>query len=516
MTINGSTNTGGWTYKLEVTETSTSLQNRTSTIQVKTYIGRANSQSYLGGTYSNSVTCAGQTQTQSGTIAYPTYINAGSWLQLKTFTFTVSNTGTPTTISISSSMSSGDFSPSYASASGTMQLTVLHLSPTIQTAEVSELNTVVSNLNIPATTCVRYLSKKRFTLHATPYDSATLSYRIIGTGYNSGTQASNIIDVDFRTAGQNIAFNESNRVEMSQVITDSMGGQTVGDINVLINNTPSLLDTIKYDKPILERNSTYIKRKSGEYSSILGRDANLTDGIASINVVGNIYKGNDVVGTNNAIRTIGYKVWLKDTTEPVNYTAFNPVPTPSNTGEVTITDYEISNIVFTSAYNYKIILEDTYSDGTTYYSDIASGTIPLGQPTWTEYKDHVDFLALSKQGNNIPAPFVLYDGLSGTSGDVTLSDSCANYDYIEIYYYNSSYQDVYSSVKVYDPDSKNVCLQITFPNYANSRMYVVGAYYTCNGSTLTFNEGYGLAIASNNIYGVGTDTIKIDKVIGYK
>lgn len=392
MTINGSTNSSAWTYKLEVTETSTSVQDRTSTVQVKAYLGRANSQSYLGGGYSVSVTCAGASQTQSGTIAYPTYINGGAWLLLKTFTFTVSNTGNPTTISISSSMSSGDFTPSSASASGTMSLTILHLSPTIETAEVSELNTVVSNLGVPATTVVRYLSKKRFTLHATAYDSATLSYRILGFLYRPDWQSSNIFDVDFRTDAQDVTFN-NNTVQLTQYVKDSLNGEANSDIKVLINNTESLLNIIDYAKPTLERTATTIKRKSGN-------GTNLVDNKANINVVGTIYKANNAIGNNNAIRTIGYKVWERDTSEPANYTSFSTTPTPSSTGAVTITNYEISNIDFRKAYNYKIILQDTYSDGTNYYSDVAEGTIPLGQPTWTEYKDRVDFLALTVGGYN--------------------------------------------------------------------------------------------------------------------
>ena len=125
MTINGSTNNSGWTYKLEVTETSTSIANRTSTIQIKTYIGRANSQSYIGGSYTNTVSCAGQTQTRSDSLYYPE-VYAGEYKIIETFTFTVSNTGAPTTISISSTLTSGIFTPSYSSASGTMTLTILH------------------------------------------------------------------------------------------------------------------------------------------------------------------------------------------------------------------------------------------------------------------------------------------------------------------------------------------------------------------------------------------------------
>ena len=90
MTINGSTSSAEWTYKLEVTETGYSVQNRTSTIQVKTYLGRSRSTSYVGGSYTNTAVCTGANeQSSSGNITYPTYINAGEYINLKTFTFTV-------------------------------------------------------------------------------------------------------------------------------------------------------------------------------------------------------------------------------------------------------------------------------------------------------------------------------------------------------------------------------------------------------------------------------------------
>lgn len=388
MTINGSTNSSGWTYKLEVTETSTSIQDRTSTIQVKTYLGRASSQSYLGGGYTNSVSVTGTTsQSSSGTISYPTYINGGAWLLLKTFTFTVPNTSNPTTITINSTFSSGDFTPSYASASGTMQLTILHLDPTIQTAEVKETDTTMINLGIPDTTVVRYLSQKRFTLHATAYDDATLSYRIFGFRYSGNTQSSNVFNINFKTNAQYTIFD--NKANLSQQITDNMGGATIGDINVLINNVPSLLNVIEYLKPSIEKTSTTIKRKSGG-------GVNLTDNKATLNLKATIYKVNNVIGNHNSITQIGYKVWDSDSSEPSSYTPITPTPTPDANGVITISNLEINNISYTDTFNYKIIVKDNYD-----YSDIAEGTIPIGVSVWTEYKNRVDFLNITKQDKEI-------------------------------------------------------------------------------------------------------------------
>lgn len=392
MTINGSTNSSAWTYKLEVTETGTSIQNRTSTIQVKTYLGRANSQSYLGGGYSNTVSITGaSSQSSSGTIPYPTYINGGAWLLLKTFTFTVPNTSNPTVVTINSTFSSSDFTPSYASASGTMQLTILHLNPTIGYPDIVETNQQMISLGVPNNTFVRWLSQKRITLHGTAEDGATLTYKLRHPGYNydipsSGYQNSNVFNTDYRTNDFGIA---QNTAKLSQYFKDSMGGESSGFLLILNNNEPVFPPAIAYAKPSIERTSTSIKRKSGG-------GVNLTDNKVSLNLKATIYKANNVIGNYNSVTQVGYKIWDTDSSEPASYTNISPLPTPDANGVITISNLEISNISYTDMYNYKIIVKDRFD----YTDEILDGTIPIGVSVWTEYKDRVDFLSLTIKQNN--------------------------------------------------------------------------------------------------------------------
>ena len=390
MTINGSTNNSNWTYKLEVSETGYSVQDRTSTVQVKTYIGRASSQSYLGGGYSNSVSVTGaSSQSQSGKIPYPTYINGGAWYELQTFTFTVPNTGNPTTITISSSMSSSNFTPSSCSASGTMQLTVLHLDPVINTATMVETNSVLTALNVPNTTVVQYLSKKTITLSATAYDSATLTYRLrhFNTDYaipsSSTYQSSSVFNTDYTAHDIVIGSGKANII---QDIKDSLNGTATDWVYVNIDGTAQKPNGIAYTKPTIEKTNTSIKRKSGGGTT-------LTDNKAVLNFKGNFYKSNDIIGNNNNIQQIGYKIWESGTSEPASYTTLTPT---TSGGNITITDFEISNVVYTKTYNYKIILKDRYN----YQDTIDNGIIPTGQSVWTEYKDRVDFLKLTVNNYN--------------------------------------------------------------------------------------------------------------------
>lgn len=386
MTINGSTNSIEWGYKLEVNEIGTSVQNRTSTIEVKTYLGRTRSRSYVGGNYTNTASVTGaSTQSSSGSISYPTYINAGEYIHLKTFTFTVPNTSNPTTITISSEFKDTNFTPSYGSANGSMQLTILHLNPVIETADMVETNSVLTALSVPNTTIVQYLSKKTITLHGTAYDDATIDkYRLrhFNTNYNipSATtyQSSNVFNTDYTTNDISIGSGKANII---QDIGDTLSGTSTDWVYVNIGGEVQKPNGIAYTKPTIEKTNTSIKRKSGGGTT-------LTDNKAVLNLKATYYKENDIIGNNNNIQQIGYKIWESGTSEPASYTTLTPT---TSGGNITITDFEISNMVYTKTYNYKIILKDRYN----YQDTIDNGIIPTGVSVWTEYKDRVDFKAIT-------------------------------------------------------------------------------------------------------------------------
>ena len=178
MTINGGTNASGWTFKLEAYEIgSYSITNNTSTVRVDMYLGRESSQSYLGGDWSGSITVDGQTQYLSGSIAYPTYINAGSWLYLGTKDYTVThNTDGSKVAGISASFSSGDFSPSSAWASGNLTLTTIPRasSVTATNTDIGSATTITINR---ASSSFKHTLKYRFgSLNGTLATNVDTSY----------------------------------------------------------------------------------------------------------------------------------------------------------------------------------------------------------------------------------------------------------------------------------------------------------------------------------------------------
>ena len=253
-----------------------------------------------------------------------------------------------------------------------------------------ETNSVLTALNVPDTTVVRYLSKKRITVNATAYDGATLTYKLrhLNTDYTipaSGYQSSNVFNVDYTQ--NDIILTSNNKAPIIQEVKDSLNGTASDYLFVTINGATQRPDGIPYAKPAIEKASTSIRRKSGGGTT-------LTDNKAVLNLKATFYKANDVIGNNNSIAQIGYKIWEKGTTEPTNYTTLTPT---ISGGNITITNLELSNLIYTKTYNYKIILRDRYG----YEDAILDGTLPTGQSVWTEYKDRVDFLKITIQGEDI-------------------------------------------------------------------------------------------------------------------
>ena len=115
------------------------------------------------------------------------------------------------------------------------------------------------------------------------------------------------------------------------------------------------------------------------------------------------------------------------------------------------------------------------------------------------------------------APVVLYDNASGTTGNVTLSETSANFSYIEIYYKTD---DEYYSQKVCSPNGKAVTLLAQTLNTSTPRIYGKTKKVTFNGTALNVNN-YCQYTINNNATGYlqtssDRNTIYIVKVVGYR
>ena len=123
--ITGSTSDNAkWTFKTVATETKIDTVNKTSTVTIANYIGRpsSNKSSYFAGNLTINYKCGDQTFSEtvyrnSGTIS------SGGWYKLGSHTFTIEHTTEPMNINVGGSMSTSEFNPNSASASGTITLT---------------------------------------------------------------------------------------------------------------------------------------------------------------------------------------------------------------------------------------------------------------------------------------------------------------------------------------------------------------------------------------------------------
>lgn len=109
-------------------------------------------------------------------------------------------------------------------------------------------------------------------------------------------------------------------------------------------------------------------------------------------------------------------------------------------------------------------------------------------------------------------PVVLYNNTNGATGTVTLSETAANFQYLEILY---SKGGIYQSVKVYSPNNKKVSLLVGYLN-SSSEAQLQLAKATISGTQITRDTG-GYINFSTSSHSMGTSTeVGIHRVLGYR
>ncbi len=111
---------------------------------------------------------------------------------------------------------------------------------------------------------------------------------------------------------------------------------------------------------------------------------------------------------------------------------------------------------------------------------------------------------------------VLYDNATGTTGNVTLSETSANFSYLEIFYKDESSN--YSSVKVYSPNGKKISLQTMKCATGSIQFYM--KLVTISGTTISSGTADGYTqifnAGSSAGYNNSLNYILITRVVGYK
>lgn len=113
---------------------------------------------------------------------------------------------------------------------------------------------------------------------------------------------------------------------------------------------------------------------------------------------------------------------------------------------------------------------------------------------------------------SIPNYKTLYENSSGTQGTVTLSETSANFSYMEIYYRITDGANIGKSVKVYAPNGKRVELDYTNADNAGNAWYK-GKEVNISGTSIT--KFSAVEVTLKGATTTNTDRIFITKVVGY-
>lgn len=269
-----------------------------------------------------------------------------------------------------------------------------HIAPTNVSYTIEETNQKLIDAQLPETIWVKNLSQKKITLSYTLHDNASVEFYGYADTYTMyGKKNNPFISTSFdinKDSGTN------NKVTVYGYIEDSLGA--IGKSN------STRYDFIEYIETSLNESTTRVNR-NGQLS-----------GRAKLNIKGSFFNG--IIGTinqsGNYKPTIKYKYWKLNDTEPTTFDNTISSDNISISGNsFTVNDLEIGSGVESDinyfnpdyAYRVKIYVEDNF---TSYTSQ--EKPIPVGEATWTEYKDRVDFKKITIKGKDISENQILWQG----------------------------------------------------------------------------------------------------------
>ena len=133
---------------------------------------------------------------------------------------------------------------------------------------------------------------------------------------------------------------------------------------------------------------------------------------------------------------------------------------------------------------------------------------------WILHGDE-NYVYINGINTNRLVPVSLYDNSSGTTGTVTLSETSANFNYLEVFYCDNNNRQ-FQSKKILDPNNKSITLSAIEPSSDGKSLPTRASKYTISGATITYNFATYGVIWSGGTNLEQTAYIKIVKVLGYK
>lgn len=276
-----------------------------------------------------------------------------------------------------------------------LQIGIGHTNPSDVSLIITEKNQKLIDAGIPNDTYVNNLSIKEYNINATLHDGATATDYNIYNGLVPSFNKSTPITIDY-SQKELVTWNDTGKVPIRVQVLDNLGGNGYSSSA----SEPTLYDYIPYMKVNFNESQTVVKR-NGQMS-----------GKVKLNVNGTFYNGN-IGNVTQGKPIIKYKYWKLGETEPLTFD--NTIPSDNITvseNNFSVSGFEIGSIDETAsnyfnpenAYRVKVYVEDNF---TTYSSQ--EKQIPVGEATWAEYKDRVDFKKATIKGKDIISDIVYSD-----------------------------------------------------------------------------------------------------------
>lgn len=144
--------------------------------------------------------------------------------------------------------------------------------------------------------------------------------------------------------------------------------------------------------------------------------------------------------------------------------------------------------------------------------DIFKNCVSVGAPYDENLGGRVQILG-NKAENIQYKPVVLYENSNGSNSNITLNDSVANYEYLEIFYKDNVNR--FNSGKIYNPNGFEFFM-VTGNAYSNGSAYIRFKTVVINNKSITNSTYSELGISSSTQNVTNGNSIYITRVLGYK
>jgi hypothetical protein len=155
----------------------------------------------------------------------------------------------------------------------------------------------------------------------------------------------------------------------------------------------------------------------------------------------------------------------------------------------------------------------------TYQTYLSNGTLKpqlqIGD-TLSPYEPYIEPAIYVDEEEWYSKPIVLYENSSGNSSNFTLSESIANYSFIEVEYRLDNYTILKGSSKLIKNSNTSAIgsLSFVYGNGSNG-LFFFGARLSITGTSATVDRNYSLNVATTGTTDQG-NRIQVTRVLGYK